>query len=95
MQVRRNRSAWQANSWLGTLHTLTLIPSFDVSPGAWLALDHDLYESFTQLRKVEITVDGPFVAPVRDFVEALPCIRSAAGHALHDLQAFAGARIRP
>nr|GAT61168.1 predicted protein [Mycena chlorophos] len=81
-----------------TLHTLTLIPSFDVSPGAWLALDHDLYETFTELRKVDVTVDGPFLAPVRNFVEALPNVRDLILHgAFRNVRepSFSGAVFHP
>ncbi|KAJ7059691.1 hypothetical protein C8F01DRAFT_1295743 [Mycena amicta] len=62
------------------LRELTLHPTFDVSPGAWLALDQDLYSSFTALRKVDITCDGPFLGPIRTFLSALPALQDIVLH---------------
>ncbi|KAJ7059660.1 hypothetical protein C8F01DRAFT_1254576 [Mycena amicta] len=62
------------------LRELTLHPTFDVSPGAWLALDQDLHSSFTALRKVDITCDGPFLGPIRAFLSALPALQDIVLH---------------
>ncbi|KAF7292686.1 F-box domain-containing protein [Mycena indigotica] len=56
------------------LTALTLRPSYDVSPGAWLSLDAGVHPSFTRLATVDISVDGPFLGPVRSFLAALPAL---------------------
>ncbi|KAF7329977.1 F-box domain-containing protein [Mycena kentingensis (nom. inval.)] len=81
----RNRDTPFFRSFLSALDpaalkSLTLSPAFDSSPGAWLALDEDLYASFTSLRTVDITCDGPFLNPVRAFLAALPALEDLTLH---------------
>ncbi|KAJ7218346.1 hypothetical protein GGX14DRAFT_390118 [Mycena pura] len=74
---RPDASPWRHRSFLsmldpGALRALTLAPSFDCSPGAWLRFDCDLYATFVHLRTVDIECDGPFLRDVHAFLAALP-----------------------
>ncbi|KAJ6488198.1 hypothetical protein C8R47DRAFT_1320566 [Mycena vitilis] len=62
------------------LCALTLSPSDDSSPGAWLSSDRELYPTFRNLRSVSIGCDGPFLRPVHEFLAALPALRSLKLH---------------
>ncbi|KAJ7646014.1 hypothetical protein DFH06DRAFT_581527 [Mycena polygramma] len=62
------------------LCALTLSPSNDSSPGAWLSSDRELYPTFRNLRSVSIGCDGPFLRPVHEFLAALPALRSLTLH---------------
>ncbi|KAJ6559866.1 hypothetical protein B0H19DRAFT_1260550 [Mycena capillaripes] len=58
-----------------TLRSLTLSPSYDCSPGAWLAYDRDIFATFRKLRTVTIGCDGPFLRQIHDFLVQLPALQ--------------------
>ncbi|KAJ7919494.1 hypothetical protein B0H13DRAFT_1868584 [Mycena leptocephala] len=59
-----------------TLCSLTLAPSYDCSPAAWLAYDADIFCTFRKLSTVSIGCDGPFLRDVHAFLAALPALRN-------------------
>ncbi|KAJ7246779.1 hypothetical protein B0H12DRAFT_753350 [Mycena haematopus] len=58
-----------------TLRSLTLSPSYDCSPAAWLAYDRDLFATFRNLSTVNIGCDGPFLRQVHAFLAQLPALQ--------------------
>ncbi|KAK7063542.1 F-box domain-containing protein [Favolaschia claudopus] len=67
------------------LTSLTLSPSYDCSPAAWLANDTDLFSTFRNLRSVTIGCDGPFLRQVHAFLMQLPTLQhlTLTGHFRH------------
>ncbi|KAJ6465011.1 hypothetical protein C8R45DRAFT_1219859 [Mycena sanguinolenta] len=58
-----------------TLRSLTLSPTYDCSPAAWLAYDRDLFATFRNLSSVNIGCDGPFLRQVHAFLVQLPALQ--------------------
>ncbi|KAJ7181469.1 hypothetical protein C8R43DRAFT_1170349 [Mycena crocata] len=58
-----------------TLCSLTLSPSYDCSPAAWLSADRTIFRSFRKLSSITIGCDGPFIGPVHEFLAELPGLR--------------------
>ncbi|KAJ7347503.1 hypothetical protein DFH08DRAFT_1080434 [Mycena albidolilacea] len=57
------------------LCALTLSPSYDSSPAAWLAYDQDLFATFRNLSTVNIGCDGPFLRGVHTFLAQLSALQ--------------------
>ncbi|KAF8162199.1 hypothetical protein K438DRAFT_302134 [Mycena galopus ATCC 62051] len=78
--LERRRESETPRSFLSmldpeTLCSLTLSPSYDCSPAAWLAYDCDLFANFRNLTSVNIGCDGPFLRQVHGFLAALPALQ--------------------
>ncbi|KAF7353578.1 F-box domain-containing protein [Mycena sanguinolenta] len=78
--LERRREGESRRSFLSildpeTLRSLTLSPSYDCSPAAWLAYDRDLFATFRNLSSVNIGCDGPFLREVHTFLVQLPALQ--------------------